>query len=82
MAEAAQRSGQAQQEKSIRAAVEAYFERAENAPEAPSNAISLPLSEKTGFLAKDIRMLLRDASEKVRRVPELSMQSSPCATLL
>lgn len=76
MAEAAQKSGQPQQEGSIRAAVEAYFERAEDAPEAPSNSISLPLSEKTGFLAKDVRMLRRDTSEKACCWPELSMRCS------
>ena len=65
MAQAAKNSGQQQQEDSIRAAAEAYFDRAEDAPEAPTNGISLPLSEKTAFLAKDVRMLLRDTSEKV-----------------
>ena len=65
MAEAAKKSGQQQQEDSIRAAAEAYFERAEDAPEVPSNGISLPLSEKTGFLSKDVRMLLRDNSDTV-----------------
>ena len=65
MAEAAERSEQQQQEESIRAAAEAYFDRAEDAPEVPSNSISLPLSEKTGFLAKDVRMLLRDNTDKV-----------------
>ena len=65
MAQAAKQSSQLQQEASIRAAAETYFERAEDAPEAPSNGVSLPLSEKTGFLAKDVRMLLRDTSEKV-----------------
>ena len=65
MAQAAKTSRQREQEDSVRAAVEAYFQRPEDAPEAPSNGIGLPLSEKTGFLAKDVRMMLRDTSEKV-----------------
>ena len=65
MAWAAQKSGQHQQEGSIRAAVEAYFAHGEGAPDGLSNGIELPLSEKTGFLAKDMRMLLRETGVKV-----------------
>ena len=65
MASAAQERGQQQQEGSIRAAVEAYFQHGEGAPEGPSSSIELPLSEKTGFLAKDMRMLLRETGAKV-----------------
>ena len=87
MAQAAKQSGQQQQEASIRAAAEAYFERAEDAPEAPNNGINLPLSEKTGFLAKDVRMLLRDTSEKVSghcltlsTITEAACQAYMCAS--
>ena len=65
MARAAQESSQQQQEGSIRAAVEAYFAHGEGAPDGLSNGIELPLSEKTGFLAKDMRMLLRETGVKV-----------------
>ena len=65
MAQAAQESAQQQQEGSIRAAVESYFAHSEGVPEGPSNGVELPLSEKTGFLAKDMRMLLRETGVKV-----------------
>ena len=65
MAWAAQESGQQQQEGSIRAAVEAYFQHGEGASEGPSNGVELPLSKKTVFLAKDMRMLLRETGVKV-----------------
>lgn len=68
MAQAAKAASEREQEDSIRAAVEAYFQRGEDDTEAPSNNTGLPLSEKVGFLAKDVRMLLRDTREKVIRI--------------
>ena len=65
MAQAAKGASEREQEDSIRAAVEAYFQRGEDDTGTPSDNTGLPLSEKVGFLAKDVRMLLRDTREKV-----------------
>ena len=64
---------QAEQEAHLRGAVATYFERKEGAPDQapgcapqqPGDALQgLPLAAKTGFLAKDARMLLRETSAK------------------
>ena len=68
MAQAAKGASEREQEDSILAAVEAYFQRGEDNTEAPSDNTGLPLSEKVGFLAKDVRMLLRATREKVLRL--------------
>lgn len=82
MAAAAKEASQQGQEASIRADVEAYFARAEGAPEAPGHGVGLPLSEKTGFLAKDVRMLLRDTGEKVNVYPhDLCLPATSCCTI-
>jgi hypothetical protein len=65
MAQAAKGASEQEQEDSIRAAVEAYFQRGEDDTEVTNDNTGLPLSDKVGFLAKDVRMLLRDTREKV-----------------
>ena len=73
---------QAAQEAHVRGAVATYFEREDSAPDQaasksaeqqPGSALQgLPLAAKTGFLAKDARMLLRETSAKTVSCPTLS----------